>query len=287
MKSIKLTGIRQMKMVEVPDVKIKSPNEVKIRMVVMGVCGSDIHYYTSGKIGTQVVKFPFTVGHEGAGEVIEVGESVTRVKPGDRIAIEPAMPCFKCDQCRQGRSHTCRNLRFLGNPGQAEGLLSEYIVMPETSCHKIPENLTYDDAAITEPLAIGVYAVQQAGNVMSKNIGILGAGPIGESVLLPALAEGAAKVFVTDKIDERLVLAEKNGAEWTGNPLKKDVVGEIIKNENAGLDIVFECCGQQEALDQALLLLKPGGKLMVIGIPEENRISFDINHLRHKEITIV
>lgn len=276
-----------MKMVEVPDVKIKSPNEVKIRMVVMGVCGSDIHYYTSGKIGTQVVKFPFTVGHEGAGEVIEVGESVTRVKPGDRIAIEPAMPCFKCDQCRQGRSHTCRNLRFLGNPGQAEGLLSEYIVMPETSCHKIPENLTYDDAAITEPLAIGVYAVQQAGNVMSKNIGILGAGPIGESVLLPALAEGAAKVFVTDKIDERLVLAEKNGAEWTGNPLKKDVVGEIIKNENAGLDIVFECCGQQEALDQALLLLKPGGKLMVIGIPEENRISFDINHLRHKEITIV
>ena len=253
----------------------------------MGVCGSDIHYYTTGRIGTQVVKFPFTLGHEGAGIVGEVGSSVTRVKPGDRIAIEPAMPCFDCGQCRQGRPHTCRNLRFLGNPGQAEGLLSEYIVMPETSCYPIPDSLTLDDAAITEPLAIGVYAVKQAGDVAGKTIGILGAGPIGESVLLPALAGGAKAAFVTDKIEERLCLARENGAAWIGNPDKTDVVKEILKGKGSGLDVVFECCWQQEALDQALLMLKPGGKLMLIGIPVSNRVSFDINHLRHKEITVV
>ena len=287
MKSIKLTGIREMDIFEVEEPVLTSPFDVKIKMVVMGVCGSDIHYYKTGKIGTQVVKFPFTVGHEGAGIVVETGASVSRIKPGDRIAIEPAMPCFDCDQCRQGRHHTCRNLRFLGNPGQAEGLLSEFIIMPETSCFPIPENLTLDDAAITEPLAIGVYAVQQAGLLKGKDIGILGAGPIGESVLLPALAKGVNNAYVTDKIDERLQLAQENGAVWIGNPEKTDVVKGILAKEEKGLDVVFECCGQQEALDQALLLLKPGGTLMLIGIPESNRVSFDINHMRHKEITII
>ncbi len=287
MKSMKLTGIRRMEMVETEEPQIRASNEVKIKMSVMGICGSDIHYFTTGKIGIQVIEFPFTLGHEGAGIVVETGPSVTRVKVGDRIAIEPAMPCYRCDQCLQGRPHTCRNLRFLGNPGQAEGLLSEYMVMPETSCYPIPESLSMDDAAITEPLAIGVYAVQQAGDIKGKNLAVLGAGPIGESVLLPALTEGARAVYVTDKIDERLKMARQNGAVWTGNPDRSDVVGSILEKESGGVDVVFECCGQQEALDQALLMLKPGGRLMFIGIPETNRVSFDINHLRHKEITLI
>lgn len=287
MKTIKLTGIRQMEIMEVPTPEIHNLFEVKIKMVVMGVCGSDIHYYTSGKIGTQVVHFPFTLGHEGAGIVEQVGSAVTRVKPGDRIAIEPAMPCFNCDQCNQGRPHTCRNLRFLGNPGQAEGLLSEYIVMPETSCFPIPTHMSMDEAVITEPFAIGVYAVKQSGEIKGKKIGILGVGPIGESVLLSALAGGANAAFVTDKIDQRLELASQNGAAWTGNPDKRDIVTGILEQENLGLDVVFECCGKQEALDQAVQILKPGGKLMLIGIPETNTVSFNINYLRHKEITII
>jgi L-iditol 2-dehydrogenase len=287
MKSIRLTGIRRMEMVETEEPQISSSHAVKIKMAVMGICGSDIHYFTTGKIGIQVIDFPFTVGHEGAGVVVATGESVTRVKAGDRIALEPAMPCYHCDQCLQGRPHTCRNLRFLGNPGQAEGLLSEYMVMPETSCYPIPDSLSMDEAAITEPLAIGVYAVQQAGDIQGQTLAVLGAGPIGESVLLPALNEGARAVYVTDKIEERLAMARQNGAVWTGNPDRSDVVGSIREKERGGVDVVFECCGKQEALDQALLMLKPGGKLMIIGIPEANRVSFDINHLRHKEITIV
>src|SRR4030065_2680169 len=126
MKSIMLTGIRQMEMKTVADPVIVNDTDVLIRMERVGVCGSDVHYYTTGRIGSQVVKYPFMVGHEGAGIVKETGERVTRVKPGDRIAIEPAMPCWACDQCLSGRHHTCRKLLFLGWPGQAEGCLTEF-----------------------------------------------------------------------------------------------------------------------------------------------------------------
>ncbi|MDA3822388.1 MAG: alcohol dehydrogenase catalytic domain-containing protein [Bacteroidales bacterium] len=286
MKSMMLTGIREMEMKEVPDPMLVNDTDVLIKMKVLGVCGSDVHYYKSGKIGSQVVKYPFPVGHEGAGEVVKVGSAVKNVKPGDRIAIEPAMPCWECDQCKAGRPHTCRNLKFLGCPGQAAGCLSEYIVMPNTSCFPIPSTMSYDEAAISEPLAIGIYAVNSSIPMRDAKIGILGFGPIGMSVLLPALAKGASKVFVTDKIKERVDQARKNGAVYAGNPNSVDVVKDISELEPKLLDVVFECCGQQEAVDQAIDMLKPGGKLMIIGIPEFNRWSFPVDKLRRKEITI-
>jgi L-iditol 2-dehydrogenase len=286
MKAMMLTGIRQMEMKEVSTPALLNDRDVRIKMKTLGVCGSDIHYYVSGKIGSQVVSYPYTVGHEGAGEVEAVGKGVTMVKPGDRIAIEPAMPCWECDQCREGRPHTCRNLRFLGCPGQAEGSLSEYIVMPETSCFKIPDHMSYDEAAISEPLAIGLYAVKQSIPMKGAKVGILGFGPIGMSVMLPALALGASEVYVSDKIDERLKIAQGNGAVLTANPEREDVVEKITGKVPELLDVVFECCGQQDAIDNAVDLLKPGGKLMVIGIPEFDRWSFPVDKSRHKELCI-
>ena len=286
MKSMMLTGIRQMEMKEVPDPMIVNDTDVLIKMKTLGVCGSDVHYYTTGKIGSQVVQYPFPVGHEGAGVVVKVGKAVRHVKPGDRIAIEPAMPCWECDQCLAGRPHTCRKLRFLGCPGQADGCLSEYIVMPETSCIPVSDKLSFDEAAISEPLSIGVYAVQESIPMKGAKVGILGFGPIGMSVLLPALSEGAENIYVTDKINERLELAIKAGAVWTGNPDETDVVKEIKDKEPLLLDVVFECCGQQDAIDQAIDMLKPGGKLMIIGIPEFDRWSFSVDKMRHKEITV-
>ena len=281
-----LTGIREMEMQEFPMPVIQNETDVLIKMKVVGICGSDVHYYQSGKIGGQIVQYPFPVGHEGAGEVISVGSRVSRVKPGDRIAIEPAMPCGECDQCKAGRPHTCRKLRFLGCPGQADGCLSEYIVMPEQSCFRIAATMSYTEAAISEPLAIGVYAVNQSVPMKGATIGILGFGPIGMSVILPAIAKGAEKIFVTDLIDERLSIAKACGATWTGNAASQDVVNEIVAREPLLLDVVFECCGKQEAMDQAIELLKPGGKLMIIGIPEFDRWNFSVDKLRHKEICI-
>lgn len=275
-----------MEMFDVPNPEIMCENDVLIKMLSVGVCGSDIHYYVSGKIGSQVVEYPFTVGHEGAGRVVEVGSAVTHVKPGDRIAVEPAMPCWTCDQCKAGRHHTCRNLRFLGCPKQAQGCLSEYIIMPETSCFKISENVSMIEAALSEPLAIGVYGVKQSIPMEGATIGVLGAGPIGFSVFMPALSMGAEKAFVTDKIDARLALAKQAGATWTGNPDKSDIIKGILQVEPQGLDVVFDCCGDQEALDQAIEILKPGGKLMIIGIPEFDRFSFPVDKMRRREICI-
>lgn len=285
MKTMVLTGIRQMEMREVPDPKIDNDTDVLIKMERVGVCGSDIHYYATGKIGSQVVEYPFAVGHEGAGTVLEVGKAVTHVKIGDKIAVEPAMPCWECDQCKVGRPHTCRNLRFLGCPGQAEGCLSEYLVMPETSCVKLDDPLILDDGALSEPLAIGVYAVRQSIPMKNATVGILGFGPIGMSVLLPAQAEGAKSIYVTDKIDARLNMAKKMGAKYAGNPDEEDVVSEICSLEPNMLDVVFECCGKQEALENAIDLLKPGGKLMIIGIPEFDYWKLSADKGRRKEIT--
>jgi len=287
MKSMKLTALRQMEMVEVEKPSITADTDVLVKMERVGICGSDVHYFTEGAIGNQIVEFPFTIGHEGSGIVEEVGAAVKHVKPGDRIAFDPAMSCFACDQCLSGRPHTCTNQKFMGCPGQSEGCLSEWIVLPEESCYPIPASLSFDEAAIVEPLSIGVYAVSLSIPMPGAKVGILGAGPIGLSVLLPAKAQGASAIYITDKIDARLAVARKAGSDWAGNPDTEDIVAEVKKLEPNGLDVVFECTGEQDAMDQALLLLKPGGKLLLIGIPgAKNRVSFDINQLRRKEIVI-
>ena len=285
MKAMMLTGIRQMEMREVPDPVITGPKDVKIKMKVLGICGSDVHYYTQGKIGSQEVVYPFTVGHEGAGVVVAIGSAVKKVKLGDVIAIEPAMPCRECDQCQSGRYHTCRKLKYLGCPGQAEGCLSEYLIMPEESCFPLPGKLTADQGAISEPLSIGVYSVKQYGDIKGAKIAILGFGPIGMSVALAALAGGAEKIYVTDKINERLEIASKISVTCTLNPEKENIAETIRQKEPLGLDVVFECCGQQEAIDQAVDILKPGGKIMVVGIPEFDRWSLSVEDTRRRELS--
>jgi L-iditol 2-dehydrogenase len=286
MKSMQLTGIREMEMKDVPVPDIRKDTDVLICMKAVGVCGSDVHYYVSGRIGSQVVQYPFPVGHEGAGIVEKTGSAVKGLHEGDRIAVEPAMPCGVCDQCMEGRPHTCRHLRFLGCPGQAEGCLSEYIVMPQRSCLPIPDHMSFEEAAVSEPLAIGLYAVHLAGTLRGKDVAVLGAGPIGLSVLAALKLAGAGTVYMTDKIDERLQIAHISGADVTCNILKEDITAAVKAQTPRMIDVVFECCGQQEALDQAIQLLKPGGKLMIIGIPPFARFSFPADDLRRKEIAI-
>ncbi len=285
MKTVRLTGLRQMAVAEVATPCIEGPRDVLLRMQCVGVCGSDVHYYTTGRIGSQVVQYPFAVGHEGAALVEAVGADVRRVRPGDRVAIEPAVSCHACDQCLAGRENTCRRLRFLGCPGQMAGCLSEYLVMPEQCCYPIPATMSFEEAALAEPLSIGLYAVERSVPMAGAKIGILGLGPIGLSVLLPALA-GGATVYGTDLLDERCRLARQQGAAWTGNPGREDVVAAIEEREPLLLDAVFECCGRQEALDQALGLLRPGGRLMLIGIPEFDRFSFSAETARRQELCL-
>jgi len=285
MRVLKLTGLRRMQLLDAPQPALTSPMDVLIRVACVGVCGSDVHYYTTGRIGSQVVQYPFAVGHEFAGTIEAVGAEVRNVRPGDRVAVDPAMPCCACDQCLSGRRHTCRNLRFLGCPGQIEGCLCDFLVMPAATCIRLPDTCTMEQGALVEPLSIGAYAARLAGNLRGKRIAILGCGPIGLSVLLAARRAGTARIYVSEPIAARCAFARQCGAVWGGAP-SGDLVAAILRREPLAMDAVFECCGRQAALDQAVELLKPGGRLMLIGIPEVDRVSFSIDLLRRREIDI-
>jgi L-iditol 2-dehydrogenase len=160
------------------------------------------------------------------------------------------------------------------------------MIMPEDCCYSI-RGLTADQAALVEPLTIGHYAVQLAGDLKGKKVGILGSGPIGLSVLLSAQVAGGSAFYVTDRLDYRLETARRQGATWTGNHDRTDIVQDILRQDPFELDVVFECCGQQTALDQAMRLCKPMGRLVIVGIPETDRISFPIHDARRKGLTLI
>jgi L-iditol 2-dehydrogenase len=287
MKAAVLTGIRRMEVRELPDPKVEKGTDVLLKIEKVGVCGSDVHYFETGRIGSQVVKFPFIVGHECAATVAAAGQAVKRVRVGDQVVVEPAVSCHDCDQCRRGRENTCFKLRFLGTPGQGDGCLSQFIVMPEECCFPTKGKLTMEQGALCEPLAIAVYTVKQSRLPAKADVAVLGAGPIGLSCMTVARAQGARTCYMTEKIAERVKLAADNGATWVGNPLKEDIVGAILKRQPMGMDVVYECAGQQETIDQGVELLRAGGTLMLVGIPREDRISLSIDKIRRKEVTIV
>ena len=287
MKVAYLTGIRQLEILDAPEPRLTHPREVLLRMDTVGVCGSDVHYYTAGRIGTQVVQFPERVGHECAGTAVEVGSAVTEFEAGQRVAVDPLVACGQCDQCRSGRRHTCRKQKFLGNPGEAPGALAEFLTMPVESCYPVPDCMTQVHAALVEPFSIGLYAQRLAQVQPGAKIAVLGSGPIGLCVLLACGAAGAGTAYVTDLLDERLEVARRCGATWVGNARKTDVVAALGRSEPLGLDCVFECAGEQQTLDQAVEILKPGGQLLIVGIPEIDRVSFSIHPLRRKEIRIL
>jgi L-iditol 2-dehydrogenase len=286
MKAAFLTGIRALEIREAPEPKLTNPRDVLLRIDAVGVCGSDVHYYTAGRIGTLVVQYPFIVGHECAGTVLETGSEVRGLAAGQRVAIDPLVSCGQCDQCRAGRTHTCREQKFLGAPGQLPGALAEYLIMPAECCFPVPDSLTMAQATVVEPLSIGLYAQRMTHAQPGAKIAILGSGPIGLSVLLALRVAGGCKTYVSDLVEERLQVAQQCGADWTGNPTRQDIVAAIGDLEPHGVDFVFECAGQQETLDQAVELLKPGGTLLIIGIPEADQVSFPIHTLRRKELRI-
>jgi L-iditol 2-dehydrogenase len=287
MKSQVLTAIGRIELREVPDPELLNPTDVLLRIAYVGVCGSDVHYYETGRIGSQIVQFPFTVGHECSAIVVDFGPAVTALEKGEPVVVEPAVSCGVCDQCKAGRPHTCRELKFLGCPGQIEGCLSEYLIMPAECCLPTKGKITLQQGVLCEPFAIGVYAVQQSQLHTGQTAAILGAGPIGLSCLAAAQVHAAKKIYITDLLPGRIKIASCAGAAWAASPRTEDIVASILQQQPDGVDVVFECAGQQETLDQAVKLLKPGGKLMVIGIPRESSVYFCPDLVRRKEISII
>jgi L-iditol 2-dehydrogenase len=201
--------------------------------------------------------------------------------------IEAAHTCGNCDQCLAGRFNTCRNIQFMSSAEEMQGCMCEQVVVPEQNCFLIPDELSFEQAAVAEPLSISLYSVKRSIPLSASTpIAILGAGPIGLCTMLAARAMGAERVYITEKIPARIALAQELGATWTGNPDASNVVSEVGQAEPLGLSVVFECSGSPEALDQAVEMLGPGGLLVITGIPDAHRISLNIDNLRRKELSV-
>ncbi len=286
MRTALFTDLRKIEIREAPAPSLERPGDVLVRIDRLGVCGSDVHYHVHGRIGDQVLRYPASLGHECAGTVVEVGAAVENVRPGDRVAVDPALTCGGCDQCRAGRPNTCRKLQFMGCPNEAPGAASELCVLPAVNCFPIPNGMTLEQAALAEPLSIGLYAVRLAGLGPDRRIAILGCGPIGLGVLACTKMTAPATVYATDLFDERLDAAGRLGADWTGNASRDDAAAAIQRREPLGVDVVFECSGDPECLDEAIELAAPGGTVMMVGIPPVERVSFHSHVVRRREITL-
>ncbi len=286
MKAAYLTGVRSVEIREIPQPDLRKDDDVLLRTAVAGLCGSDLHYFISDRVGSESVAYPAVVGHECSAVVEAVGRAVKRFKPGDRVAVEPSISCGECDQCRSGRPHTCRSIGFLGHPGERDGCLAEFFVLPERNLFPLPETMTMIEAMMVEPLSIALHARSLAGGWIGPAVGVLGAGPIGLSLIQVLKIEGYGKTYAADRSDARAAAAVRAGAAWSGNPEREDVAREIMKREPLGLDAVFEVSGDPEAIEQSFDLVKPGGWIYQIGIPLAERISYPSAKLRRKEVGI-
>ena len=258
---------------------------MRLRVRYVGICGSDIHYYATGRIGDQVVEYPFVLGHEGSGEVYDGAGHMPRGTP---IFIEPAIACHKCDQCLAGRENTCRNLKFLGNPLETAGCMCEEIALPPECVVPLPEWMGLDEAVLLEPLSIGVYAAVRSRAEQGCSAAIVGAGPIGLAVQLALSDLHPRRILVSEPVAARRAAAERLGAQASFDPGPNGASTAITESSQGGVDVAFECAGTQDSIDDAVRMLKPGGTLVLIGIPEGlDRVTYDPHHARRCEITTV
>ena len=285
MKAAVLHGVRDIRIEEMPK-PVCAGGEVLVRIKAVGVCGSDVHYFKKMRIGDQVVENTIVPGHESAGVIEEVAEGVKNVAVGDRVAVEPGVPCRICQDCRKGFYNRCRNIRFCGTPPN-NGVYLEYYATPADFVFRMPDDMSFGEGAMIEPLSVGVHAARIAPVKNGDCVAVLGAGPIGLCTLQCALRAGATKAFVTDPLEYRLDFARKFGAHVLINPEKEDVVEKIMAHTaGRGVDVAFEASGADEPPQQALDITAPGGKMMWIGIPGEKPIPLDVHEARRKELEI-
>ena len=261
------------------------PGEVLVRVKAVGICASDVHYFRDGRISDAVVTEPFILGHEFAGEIAEVGPGVTNVRPGDRVAVEPAIPCYACDMCAAAYHNLCRNVKFCGTP-PFHGSLREFIAWPARLVEPIPDSMSMGEAAMLEPLAVGVYAVEISDDIRGKTVAVLGAGAIGLSILQAARIAGCGGAIVTDLYPSRLELAKKLGADRTF--LADSGVVSAVKEATGGrgADVVYEAAGENDAVVQATEMVRPSGWVIVGGIPRDDQITVTASTVRRKQVTI-
>ncbi|KAK9181715.1 hypothetical protein WN944_024854 [Citrus x changshan-huyou] len=246
------------------------PQDVKVRIKALGICGSDVHHFKTMRCANFIVKKPMVIGHECAGIIEEVGSEVKSLEVGDRVALEPGISCGHCSLCKAGSYNLCPEMRFFGSP-PTNGSLAHKVVHPAKLCYKLPDNVSLEEGAMCEPLSVGVHACRRANVGPETNVMIMGSGPIGLVTLLAARAFGAPRIIITDVDVQRLSIARNLGADETVKVSTdiEDVDTDVGKIQNAmgsGIDVSFDCVGFDKTMSTALNATRPGGKVCLIGL---------------------
>jgi len=282
---MKVAVMEGIKKISIQEREIPKPkeDEVLIRIKSVGICGSDIHYYKEGRIGSFVVEKPLILGHEAAGEIIDIGSNVRFLKVGDRVALEPGIPCRKCIYCKKGRYNLCPEISFMATP-PVDGAFAEYVTHPSDFVFKLPDNISYDEGALIEPLSVGVYACEKAKITPGEDILIFGAGPIGLLTLQTAKVYGAKNVVVVDINDFRLYKAKELGADYIINSKLENLKDKVKEIFPEGVDIIFEASGSSSVIMESTKFVKRGGRIVFIGLTSEDFSKININEMISKEL---
>lgn len=279
-----LRGVRDLVLEERP-VPVPGPGEVLVRVGSVGTCGSDVHYYEHGRIGDFVVREPLVLGHEAGGTVAALGPGVRSrsLEPGQRVSLEPGVPCFTCAQCRAGRYNLCPDMRFFATP-PIDGAFCEYVVLHESFVYPVPDTLSDDAAGLLEPLSVGVWSSRKAGVGPGSRVLITGAGPIGLVALQAARAFGASEVVVSDVRQARLAAARELGAAATVDvsvrPLPESLAELVFEP-----DVLIECSGYAPAIGEAIRQVGRAGRVVLVGMGGDE-IPLPLSHVQSHEIHV-
>jgi L-iditol 2-dehydrogenase len=269
------------------EIPVPTEDEVLIRIKAVGLCGSDIHYYEHGKIGPYVVEKPIILGHEAAGDIVAVGSNVKNLKIGQRAAIEPGVTCGRCEQCKAGRYNLCPSVEFLATP-PFNGAFCEYIAIRSDFVFPIPDNMSYEEAALVEPLSVGIHAVRRGKLVPGETVAIFGMGPIGLLAAVAAKSYGAKRIIGVDLESFRLDKALQMGATDVIN-IRDEDSNEVIKKltHGRGADLAIETAGNGKALQSALSSVRRGGRVVIVGLPPQSETPLNVPHIVDNEIDIM
>ena len=273
--------------IEMTEGQIPTPakDEVLIKVRHCGVCGSDVHNFLEGRTGKRVISYPFVLGHEFAGEIVEVGADVANVRVGDIVCVEPGASCGHCEYCKSGRYNLCTQMRFLSAYPNL-GSMQDYVVFPARNCYKLPDNLDTVDGAMIEPLAVGLHAANRGNVKWGDTVLVIGSGCIGIMTVLACKAKNATHIIAVDVFDNRLEKAKELGATAVINSKKEDMVARVQELTDGKMaDVVFECAGRPETFNLACESVKPGGTIVTEGNISEPLM---LNHvlINMKEIDI-
>jgi L-iditol 2-dehydrogenase len=255
--------------------------EALVRVTAVGICGSDIHWWKEGHIGGDRIVEPLILGHECAG-VIESGP-----RKGERVAIDPAIPCLHCEFCQEGNQNLCMNLLFAGH-APVDGALRQYIAWPERCLVPLPDSVSDAAGVMLEPLGVALYSVDNGAVRPGTSVGVFGCGPIGLCVIQVARVAGAATIYATELpgLPHRIKAAQSFGADVFEAEEGREAEGILKATGGRGLDVVFECAGDPKAVEAAIAAVKPGGQAVLIGIPRQDRIAFTASVARRKDLAI-